>query len=146
MLDEAKYYSVRGVLGMGLYLLGLLGGWSKLLETMFIFIVIDYASGVIKGFYLKEVSSKIATRGIVKKVGYLLAVMIGVTFDEVIRELGMPTNVLTIFNIQLTARDLVILSIIGTEGISIVENLGAMGILIPKPIQKMFKQLRNNDK
>lgn len=142
MLDEAKYYSVRGVLGMGLYLLG---GWSTLLKAMFIFIVVDYISGVFKGFYLKEVSSKVATKGIIKKTGYLLAVMIGAVFDEAIKELGIPVNVLSIFNIQLTARDLIILSIIGTEGISIVENLGAMDILIPKPIQKMFKQLKQNN-
>lgn len=142
MLEDKKYYTIRGVVGMVLYLLG---GWSTLLKAMFIFIVVDYISGVFKGFYLKEVSSKVATKGIIKKTGYLLAVMIGAVFDEAIKELGIPVNVLSIFNIQLTARDLIILSIIGTEGISIVENLGAMDILIPKPIQKMFKQLKQNN-
>lgn len=142
MLEDMKYYTVRGAIGMVLYLLG---GWSTLLKAMFMFVAVDYISGVFKGFYLKEVSSKVAMRGIIKKTGYLLAVMIGAAFDEVIKELGIPVNVLSIFNIQLTARDLIILSIIGTEGISIIENLGAMDILIPKPIQKMFKQLKQNN-
>lgn len=143
MLETIKYWTLRGAVGMILYLLG---GWSTLLKAMFIFIVTDYCSGIIKSIYLKEVSSKVATRGIVKKTGYLLAVILGAAFDEVVKELGVPSNMITLYNIELTARDLVILSIIGTEGISIMENLGAMDILIPASIKKFLEQINQNDK
>lgn len=133
----------RFCIGLGAYLIG---GWSKLLEIMVIFIVVDYASGYLKGIYKKEISSKIGYRGLVKKSSYMLAVIIGASLDRLIYTSSFNIPI-TIFNIPVSFRDLIILSIIGNEGISIVENLGEMNILIPEPIKKFFKQLKqNNDK
>ena len=40
---------------------------------------------------------------------------------------------------------MMICSIVGTEGISIVENLKEMGLIVPFPIKKLFKQLKQDD-
>ena len=65
-----EHWFIRGTIGFILYLLG---GWSKSLEIMMTFIIVDYISGYLKSIYKKEISSKKAFRGIIKKTSCILA-------------------------------------------------------------------------
>lgn len=110
-------------------LIYLLGGWDIALQCLLIAIALDYVSGIIKAFTNKTLSSKIGFRGILKKIGLLLIVMVGVLIDRVTGDTG-------------AIRTLVIYYFVANEGLSILENLGEAGVPIPPAIKKALKALR----
>ena len=111
----------------------LLGGWDVSLICLVIAIAIDYISGIMKAFVMKELSSKIGLRGLLKKVGVLMVVMLAVIVDRVTGETGM-------------IRSLVIYYFVANEGLSIIENLGQTGVPIPSSIKKALKALKKESK
>ncbi|WP_314812433.1 holin family protein [Fusobacterium pseudoperiodonticum] len=136
-----EHWFIRSIIGFILYLLG---GWDKSLEIMMTFIIIDYISGYLKSIYKKEISSKKAFKGIIKKTSCILAVIIGASLDKLVE--GTPINVpIAVLNVPLSFKELIIFSIIGNEGISIIENLGEMNFPFPSFIKKFFKQLQQHD-
>ena len=56
----------------------LVGGVDVALQCLLVAIIIDYISGIIKAYNTKTLSSNIGFRGILKKVGILLIVMLAV--------------------------------------------------------------------
>ena len=56
-----------------------LGGFDILLQTLLIFIVIDYLTGLIKAGLEHKLSSKIGFKGIVKKI--MMIILVGVAFQ-----------------------------------------------------------------
>lgn len=123
--------SVIAVICTGL--IYLLGGLDVALTCLLIAIILDYVSGFIKAFVTKQLSSKIGARGILKKVGVLLIVMLAVLIDRVTGETG-------------AIRTLVIYYFVANEGLSIVENLGQAGVPIPQSIKKALKALKKESK
>ena len=111
----------------------LLGGWDVSLICLVVAIAIDYVSGIMKAFVMKELSSKIGIRGLLKKVGVLMVVMLAVIVDRVTGETGM-------------IRSLVIYYFVANEGLSIIENLGQTGVPIPSSIKKALKALKKESK
>lgn len=121
------FNTVVAFIGTGL--IYLLGGIDVAMTCLLIAIVLDYISGLIKAYECKVLSSKIGMRGILKKVGVLLVVMLSVLIDRVTGETG-------------AIRTLVIYYFVANEGLSIVENLAESGIPIPKTIKKALKALK----
>lgn len=111
----------------------LIGGLDIALVCLLIAIVLDYISGIIKAYVTKELSSKIGLKGILKKVGILLIVMLSVLVDRVTGETG-------------AIRTLVIYYFVANEGLSILENLGQAGVPIPESIKKALKVLKKENK
>ena len=107
----------------------LIGGMDIAMTCLLIAIALDYISGLIKAYECKVLSSKIGMRGIIKKVGVLLVVMLSVLIDRVTGETG-------------AIRTLVIYYFVANEGLSIAENLAEAGIPIPKSIKKALKALK----
>ena len=101
----------------------LLGGIDTLITTLIIFIVLDYITGVCKGIYRKELSSKKGVKGIIKKVGYLFIIILSSLFDN-----G-------------TIRTITIYFFISNEAISILENWALMDLPLPKKLLNVFKNL-----
>lgn len=110
-------------------LIYLFGGLDVALQCLLIAIVLDYCSGIIKAFHTKTLSSQIGFRGVLKKVGYLLIVMLAVLIDRVTGNSG-------------AIRTLVIYYFVANEGLSIIENLSVTNIPIPKVIKKALKTLK----
>ena len=102
---------------------------TKSLVAILIAIVLDYLSGMIKAVNLKQLSSKVGFKGIMKKVGVLLIVMLGVLVDRVTGDTG-------------AIRTLVIYYFVANEGLSIIENLSLAGVPIPKGLKKALKALK----
>lgn len=117
---------------IGYLLIFLLGGWDIALQCLLIAISLDYVSGLIKAYSTKTLSSRIGFRGLLKKVGLLIVVMIGVIIDKVTGGTG-------------AVRTLVIYYFVANEGLSIIENLGVAGVPIPKSIKKALKALKNTE-
>ena len=107
----------------------LLGGFDVALQCLLIAIVLDYISGIIKAFTGKVLSSRIGFRGIIKKLGILILVMVGVLVDRVSGNTG-------------AIRTLVIYYFVANEGLSIVENLGQAGLPIPSSLKSALKVIR----
>lgn len=116
-------------------ILYLLGGWDVALACLIVAIILDYISGIIKAYVNKDLSSKIGFKGLLKKVGVLLIVMLAVLVDTITGETG-------------AIRTLVIYYFVANEGLSILENLALAGVPIPESIKNALKVLKDlgNDK
>lgn len=125
-----KNYLIATALTAAAYIAAALGGWDAGLQTLVLFMGIDYVSGLaVAGFYKKSkhsvtggLSSKCGFFGLAKKGMVLLIVLIAYRLDIVIG---------TDF-----ARAGVIIAFIANELISILENASLMGIPIPAKLQK----------
>lgn len=107
----------------------LFGGFDVALSCLVIAIALDYVSGIIKAFYTKELSSKIGFKGILKKIGILILVMVSVLVDRIAGDTG-------------AIRTLVIYYFVANEGLSIIENLAATNIPIPAVLKRALKAIK----
>lgn len=120
--------------GIGTGLVYLWGGFDVAMQCLLIAIALDYVSGIIKAFVLKQLSSTVGFRGILKKVGILVVVALAVLIDRVTGESG-------------AIRTLVIYYFVANEGLSIIENAGKAGLPIPHSIKEALQALkRQGDK
>lgn len=94
-----------------------------------IMIFTDIITGYLKAIKNKKISSSVSRDGYIKKVGYLVALLFGFVVDLI---LGL--------NIFLKGTALVAIT---TEGISIYENLGEIGVKLP--FHKYFIKLEKDD-
>ena len=113
----------------GAFLAEIMGGWDTGLQTLIIFMGIDYISGVtLAAFKCSKksknggLSSKSGFAGLVKKGMQLLIVLAAYRLD-----------IMTGHNFVRTA---VIIAFTANEAISITENAGLMGVPIPEKLRK----------
>lgn len=111
----------------------LIGGLDIAILCLIVAIVLDYISGLIKAYNTKTLSSNIGFRGILKKVGILIIVMLSVLVDRV-----------TVTNGSI--RTLVIYYFVANEGLSILENLAQAGLPIPKSLKNALKVIKKENK
>ena len=134
-------------------ILGGLAAYFKVMAipitVLIIVMLIDYISGMTKAWITSELSSKIGLRGIIKKLCYLLVVCVAAVVDWLI------TSGLKNIGVQVVATYyigvIVTVWLIINELISILENLGAIGVPLPAFLTKLVKRLKsevdkNNEK
>ena len=109
----------------------LLNGWDTALQTLCLFMVIDFITGLLKGIINKELNSQTCLKGIIKKCCYFILVIIAVALDRLYPET------------QGLARTLVCYFLVATDGISILENIGAAGVPYPKFLKNILEQLKD---
>lgn len=108
----------------------LLGGLDIALKSLLIVMLIDYLTGVASAIYNKKLNSNIGFKGIVKKFCYLLIVALAVVIDNLTGQYGI-------------IRTLVIYFLVSNDGISILENMGELGIKLPSKLLDVLEQLKN---
>ena len=121
----------------GAFLANALGGWDALLKLLIALMAADYITGLaVAAIWHKSnksdsgaLDSKAGFRGLVKKCAILLLVYIGVLLDA-------ATGAHYI-------RSAVALFFIGNEGLSLLENVGLMGVKYPKFLADMLEALRD---
>ena len=114
-----------------------LGGWDNAVITLIIFMVIDYAMGLIVAGVFKNseksesggLSSRVCWVGLARKVITLLFVVIAYRLDLLIGSDYIRTGVIIAF--------------CASELISICENAGLMGVPLPSVITKAIDILKN---
>ncbi|KQL21982.1 holin [Cytobacillus solani] len=109
----------------------LLGGIDKLLIALAVIMLTDYLTGILASLGEKTTSSKKAFRGLVKKGAMISLVIVANQLDVIS---GSDSNFL---------RNAMIFFLIGTEGISITENMHRLGIPVPSFISDRFEQLKS---
>ena len=128
-------YASIGAIGAGIA--GVFGGWDAALITLMIFIMIDYITGlIVAGVFHKSpksengaLESKAGLKGLLRKGGMLLMVLIAFRLD-----LMLGAHFI---------RDACVIALISNEALSIIENLGLMGVPIPAPIVNAIEVLKN---
>ncbi len=114
------------------FFLSILTGYDTLFKALLIFIVLDYLSGIMRAIYTKKLSSKIGAKGIIKKIGYIVLIVVVEILDILLKDNGYLRNI-------------IIYMFIANEGISILENWSAMGIKVPDIIKDKFSNLKGGD-
>lgn len=109
----------------------LVGGIDIAMKSLLIVIVIDYVTGVMSAIYNKKLNSNIGLKGILKKFSYLIIVSLSVILDRIVGDTG-------------AIRTLVIYFFVANDGISIIENIGKMGVPLPQKLKDVLEQLKNN--
>ena len=113
------------------------GGWDSALQTLVIFMAIDYFSGLIVAGVFKQskksdngaLSSVCSWKGLAKKGMQLLIVLVGYRLDTMIGSEFIRTAVIIAF--------------ITNELLSMVENAGLMGIPMPTALHKAIDILNS---
>ena len=112
-----------------------LGGADTLLIVAGTFIFLDLVTGLSKGAITKTMNSNKGWKGILRKTMYLVAIGVGEGLDKVT----------VLDDAGLSFRTVMLCYVIGTEGISILENLSVMGIKMPKKIESILEKLKDDE-
>ncbi len=109
----------------------LVGGVDNLIIALGVLMAADFISGVMTAFTVKNISSKSAFQGLMKKSAMILAVIVANQLDVITGGTGQ------------FMRNAMLMFLIGTEGISFIENLGKLGVKVPVQISSAFSQLKD---
>lgn len=99
---------------------------KTIFEICGIFIFTDVLTGYLKAFKSKKVNSSISRDGYIKKTGWIVALLLGFIIDRLVH-----------INIFLTGSAIVC---IASEGTSVYENLGEIGVKLR--FKKYFEKLQ----
>lgn len=127
--------AAAGILGSGIA--SLFGGWDTALVTLVWFMGIDYVTGMlVAGVFHKSpktpgggLESRAGWKGLIRKGVTLLVVLVAARLDLLIGDRSF-------------IRDAVVIAFVVNETMSIVENLGLMGIPVPGVIMKAIEVLK----
>lgn len=111
------------------------GGWSEAMTTLCVFMVIDYITGlIVAGVFKKShktenggLESKAGFKGLCRKFSILILVLIACRLDML-----LGTNFI---------KECVIFTFLANESLSITENIGLMGVPLPKQLTKAISIL-----
>lgn len=126
---------LAGLAVFGSFAANALGGWDASLQVLIALMVADYITGVLVAAVWHKstksqsgaLDSKAGFKGILKKGMILVLVWLGVLLDR-----ATGANYI---------RTAVVLFFIGNEGISLLENLGLMGVPYPEFLKKALEAL-----
>lgn len=125
---------------VGSFLIKLVGGWDSLMQTLLIFMIIDYASGWTVAAVFQNstktqnggLESKAGLKGLIKKCMILLLVVAMQCVD-----VALKCDYI---------RNAAIIGFAANELISIVENAKLMGIPMPKVVYKAIDVMNEKEK
>lgn len=114
----------------------LLGGWDGMLQLLVAFIAIDYITGLLVALVFKKspkttngaAESNTAFKGLVRKFCILILVMMVTRLEAMLGDTTFCRNTVIIF-------------FVANEGLSVLENLGLMGVKYPTFIKNALEVL-----
>jgi len=108
------------------------GGWSTALQTLLLFVALDYLTGFLAAGKEGKLSSRVGFQGIAMKVGIFAIVAVAHQVDTMLGDGHI-------------FRDGTVMFYIANEALSIIENAGRMGLPIPPKIQQAVEILRGKE-
>ncbi|MCP3807114.1 phage holin family protein [Paenibacillus sp. Lou8.1] len=106
-----------------------LGGWDKPLQVLLTMMVLDYIFGVAVAIKNKKMDSDVMFWGGIRKATVLMVVGLSAQIDDWLQPDAPIFRIAAIYFYA------------GREGLSLAENLGAMGIPLPFKLKSFLKQL-----
>lgn len=133
---NVKNLVLAGLAMVGGTLAKLFGGWDAALQVLVGLMAADYITGVLVALFWQRsnksdtgaLDSKAGFRGICKKGMILLLVWLGVMLDN-----ATGAGVF---------RTMIVLFFIGNEGLSLLENIGLMGVPYPEFLRKALESMK----
>lgn len=131
-----KAYLCLAVGTIGAAVAQFFGGWSDCLTVLLILMAIDYVSGLLlAGVFHKSpktesgaIESRVGLKGLVRKIAVVCIVVVAHLIDRL-----LGTNYV---------RDATAIAFCVNEVLSIIENVGLMGVPMPKVLTKALEVLR----
>lgn len=138
-LLDVKYPVLAALATVGAGLLRLLGGWDATLQTLVGLMVADYLTGVLAAAVFRRspktegggLSSGAGFKGLARKCAVLLGVFLATLLDQATGAGFVRTAVCLFFS--------------ANEGLSVLENLGLMGVPYPRFLREMLEALRDKN-
>lgn len=109
-----------------------LGGADTLLNVFLVIVFLDMATGILKALYGGSYKSARFREGLYRKLAYFIAIVLVVQLDKLTGSNGMFRSILITF-------------LVCNEMISIIENLGQMGVPFPTQITDAIEVLKNKE-
>lgn len=122
------------VASIGTGLTWFFGTWDLALQILITLMALDYATGWMRAYLNKELSSNVGLKGIARKGVIFVVLIVAVSLD---RLLNVDKWIF---------RTLVCYFYIANEGLSILENCGSLGLPIPEKIKEALLQLKEGNK
>lgn len=123
--------------GIGAWIAQIYGGWTQAMTALVVFIIADVATGLLCGMAKKSpntegggLSSKVMREGAAKKVEIFFILLIAAWLDIAMH--------VTIW------KDAACIYYIAEEGLSILENAGALGLPIPDKLKNAIEALKKD--
>ncbi len=131
------FRAISGALGSAwTWLCFLLGGWDAALGVMFLFMLLDYVTGIVAALLGRSVKtesgrfwSRVAFVGITKKLMMIVLVMLAAALDRMLGVDGL-------------CRIAAIGFYIANEGFSIVENAALLGVPFPRGLLEVLGRIK----
>lgn len=128
--------AVAGLSALVSLIAGALGGWDTALQVLIGCMVVDYITGlIVAGVFKKSGKSESGTlesragfKGLCRKVAVLGLVFVAVLLDKALGAAYVRTAVCFFF--------------VANEALSILENLGLMGVPYPAFLKNMLQALK----
>lgn len=121
----------KASLYMGLSIGLLFGEWTYLLTALLLLNGVDILAGLLAAGRRQDVNSSKMLAGVKKKIGSWLSLVLANVIDTIL------------FNGQPVALTGLAFVLIANEGLSIVENIGILGVPLPDFITEYLEQIRN---
>lgn len=133
---EIYYVVLAGFAAVGATLAQYMGGWDQLTKLLAWVMAIDYLTGVLCAIVWHKspksetggYESRAGFKGLVRKGVIVLIVMIAAELDKLANTTAMRTATILFF--------------VANDGMSILENLGIMGVPYPPALKNAFEVLR----
>ena len=133
---QIKNSVLAALAAVGTFVSHALGGWDAIMQVLVALMVADYLTGILVAAVWHRsnksatgaLDSKAGFKGLLKKGMILLLVWLGVLLDSAMGATYIRTAVILFF--------------IGNEGLSLLENLGLMGVPVPAFLQRALEALR----
>lgn len=130
-----KSFFLIGLGAIGSIISELFGGWTSAMTTLVIFMLIDYITGILVAVVFKKsnktedggLESKAGWKGLIRKFSTLLIVLISIRLD-------------IIFNTTIIS-NCVVFTFLANELLSLLENVGLMGIPLPSVLTEVISVL-----
>lgn len=111
----------------------LFGGFDLLVQVLTVTLILNYVSGITLSFTNKTLSAEIGLHKVLKKAMILIVLILAVMLDN------LSNNGQWIF------RSLVCYFYIANEGLSIIENLGGLGVPMPGALKEAMEKLKSKE-
>lgn len=112
------------------------------LALLIVMMSVDYISGISAAYIRGELSSKVGLKGIVKKVGYIGVVIVAAVMDWVcysgLKGVGVDIEMSYYLGLIVT------IWLIINECISVLENLGEIGVPLPPFLMRAINKLKKH--
>lgn len=120
---------------MEICIIQLFGGFDNLLLALVAFIFIDYITSILATIVKRKwFSDKLGLKSLFRKIAIFILVSVANIIDTLIIMNDFPI------------RTVVILFYLSNEGLIILENLRRLDMVLPKILEKIIKQLNQDEK